>query len=239
MFDLLIQVCPAFWRMALLIGWVSNPVIGFSQPFSLHVQPVFSGKKIVLEQAFRGENGDTLAVQTLKFYLGNFEFRKNGYVVFAEKTYRLIDLEDEKSLALVFNFPEKATFDSLYFDLGTDSLTNSAGVMGGDLDPARGMFWTWQSGYINLKLEGFSSRCPARAGMFMFHLGGFLPPFQTVRRVVLPFSKPVNSRINFDLAPFFQSVDWAQKPGIMSPGMEAVRLMDVLAAGFHFAPDRD
>lgn len=203
-----------------------------AQDFSLQICPVFAHEKIVLEQPLHTSTGDTLTLSTLKFYLGNFGFWKNGQVVHTENAHRLLDLEDETTLRLTFDFPENTAFDSIAFDLGVDSLTTASGAMGGDLDPTRGMFWTWQSGYINLKLEGFSSKCPARGGLFELHLGGYLPPFQSVRRVVLPFSKKENARLDFDLNPLFRQIDWEKKSGIMSPGAEAVRLTNVLATSF-------
>jgi hypothetical protein len=38
--------------------------------------------------------------------------------------------------------------------------------------------------------------------------------------------------VTLDLAAFFEQVDWANKPNIMSPGTEAVRLSGVLAKSF-------
>lgn len=207
--------------------------------FSIQMQPIFLEKNIVLDEPLFDKNGDSLAIHELKFYLGNFEFLKNGQVVFQEKSHRLVDVENEKSLVLDFDMPENPDFDSLRFDLGVDSLTNVSGAMGGDLDPTRGMFWTWQSGYINFKLEGFFEKCPARNGEFQFHLGGYLQPFQTVQRLNINAMRASNPsglqsriQIDLDLSPFFEKTDWAKKPGVMSPGGEAVRLSEVLAKSF-------
>lgn len=203
-----------------------------AQDYKLFIQPVFSNAKIMLEKPVFSPNGDSIVISGLKFYLGHFEFWKSGRLIFSENKYHLIDLEDENSLLLVFDCSVPTPFDSLRFYFGIDSLTNTAGAMGCDLDPTKGMFWTWQSGYINLKLEGFSSGCPNRAGKFEFHLGGYLPPFQTVRPVVLSNPDSEKARLNLDLANFFQQIDWQKKSNVMSPGTEAVRLTDVLAHSF-------
>jgi hypothetical protein len=42
------------------------------------------------------------------------------------------------------------------FLLGVDSARNVSGIQTGALDPARGMFWTWNSGYVMAKIEGSS-----------------------------------------------------------------------------------
>lgn len=217
----LLLICSAIWM----------PLA--AQHLSIHIQPVFYGEKIVLEHPFIDPAGNSLNISLLKCYLGNFAFWKNGKIVFSEKSYHLIDLEDEHSLQLSFNFSGKTAFDSLRFDLGVDSLTTMAGAMGGDLDPTKGMFWTWQSGYVNFKTEGVSSQSSARNGGFEFHLGGFLPPFQTARHIkVGAIPNPDEARLDFDLTPFFQKIEWQKNPNIMSPGAEAVRLMDILATSF-------
>jgi len=43
-----------------------------------------------------------------------------------------------------------------------DSLANVSGAMSNDLDATKGMYWSWQSGFINLKIEGKSASCKTR-----------------------------------------------------------------------------
>jgi hypothetical protein len=203
-----------------------------AQHFSIHFQPVFYEKNIVLNAPFFDQNGDSLAFHTLRFYVGNIVFLKNGTPVFEERKYHLLDLENEKSLDMAFQFPKKMDFDSLQFDLGVDSLTHVLGAMGGDLDPTRGMFWTWQSGYINFKMEGFHEKCSAQKHEFEFHLGGFLSPFQTVQKVVLPVFSIGKIWVNLELAPFFEKINWAKKQNVMSPSAEAVRFSEILSKSF-------
>jgi hypothetical protein len=199
----------------------------------IHVQPMFQGKKVVLEEPMRSRGGDPLLLNTLRFYLSNFVFLKNGTVVFEEKnSFHLLDLEDENTLDLKFSELEGLDFDGLQFNLGIDSLTHISGVMGGDLDPTKGMFWTWQSGYVNFKLEGTFKKCPTRNHEFQFHLGGYLAPFQSVQSVQLKVSKPENLVLQLDLTPFFEQVDWAKKYSIMSPCKEAVEASGILANSF-------
>jgi hypothetical protein len=199
---------------------------------NVHVQPVFLGKNIALDEPMRDQNGDSLTFHTFRFYLGNFVLLKNGAVVFEEKKYRLLDAAFENSLNLTFQIPEHLAFDQLQFDLGVDSLTNVSGAFGGDLDPTQGMYWTWQSGYINTKIEGFYPKCPARLHEFQFHLGGYLPPFPSVQTVTLPISEMKNLRVHVELAPFFEQVDWQKSHSIMSPGEAAMRMSKLLAKLF-------
>jgi hypothetical protein len=148
------------------------------------------------------------------------------------QSHHLLDLEQEASLTPTFQMPENLTFDSLFFELGVDSLSTASGAMGGDLDPTKGMFWTWQSGYINVKMEGYHSKCPNKNHGFEFHLGGYLPPFSSLQKVTVPLVSNKKALITLEFAPFFEQVDWGKKPSIMSPGAEAQRLSGIMAKSF-------
>ncbi len=198
--------------------------------FVLSFQPIFKGKKISLNESAQKS---APSITMMRFYLSSFAFVKKGAGVFEEKnSYHLLDLEDESTLELKFGGLENLDFDQIRFKLGIDSLTHISGAMGGDLDPTKGMFWTWQSGYVNFKLEGAFEKCPTRNHAFQFHLGGYLAPFQSVQEVQISVPKGEKAQLQLDLTPFFEQVDWAKKYSIMSPSKEAVALSKVLANSF-------
>lgn len=203
-----------------------------AQSARISVRPVLLGTPVVLEQPLTGANGDSLVFSALRFYLGAFEWRAGGQVVYRDAAYHLVDLEEPASLHLSFPPAAPPAFDTLVFCIGVDSLTTMAGAMGGDLDPVKGMFWTWQSGYIHLKAEGKATGCPARGGNFEFHLGGYSAPFQTVQRVAVPIRRTGPVLLDFDLGPFFEAAQRAGTWRLMSPGKEATRLAGVLGKSF-------
>lgn len=209
-----------------LLAWL--PVVVFAQPFTLTIQPVLHGQAIRPDADFPLKNGDTIQFETFRCYVGQFVFLKDNKTVFEEKQYHLVDFETEKSMNITFKGLDASTdFDALQFNLGVDSLTTASGVMGGDLDPSKGLFWAWQSGYINVKIEGNLRN--AQRHDFEYHLGGYLSPFQSVQQVVLNAHHSKSSVLNIELAPFFQADIAAQQRKIMSPGASAVRLMAILA----------
>jgi hypothetical protein len=53
-------------------------------------------------------------------------------------------MNTDKHSKLSFDLPTYLKYDQIQFQLGIDSLTNVSGAMGGDLDPTKGMYWTWQ-----------------------------------------------------------------------------------------------
>lgn len=203
------------------------------ETIKIHFQPVFKERRVDLEAPLQSDRGDSMALHTCRFYLSNFVFLKKGAVVHAEKnSHHLLDLEAEHTLDLRFQLPENSHFDELKFELGIDSLTQVSGAMGNDLDPTKGMFWTWQSGYINVKLEGFHVKSPARNHAFQFHLGGYVSPFQSQQSVHLAIPKEGNLQLVLDLEPFFEQVDQTHQYSIMSPAAAAVDLSKTLANSF-------
>ena len=205
----------------------------FAQPTMLHFQPVFMERPIALNTTIHNAQGDSLSITLLRFYVGHFRFFNKGSTVFEDNTYHLLDLEEENTLKIPFQLPQNTFFDSLQFDLGVDSLTNVSGAIGGDLDPTKGMYWTWQSGYINFKIEGIYEKCPTRDRTYSFHLGGYLPPFQSVQTIKLATPKTKNLAINIALDTFFAQIDEQKKYNIMSPSKTAVGLMQQLTGLFY------
>lgn len=224
---------------ALFIRLLFLPFGSFAQPaqraaFVLHIRPVLNQKKLMLNTGV-AVSDDSIALQQLRFYLGQFTFSNKGKTVFQDTAYHLVDLEEDHTQAIVFDFPQKMRFDRIAFNFGVDSLTTASGAMGGDLDPTKGMFWTWQSGYIHFKMEGFSKKSSGRNGLFQFHLGGYLPPFQTLQRVYVDVERrkgDTHFELVFDLAALFREANWTKFHNIMSPGAEAVRLSGILAKSF-------
>jgi len=144
----------------------------------------------------------------------------------SNKKAHLIDLS--KELSLQINEKKSFDFDKVKFNIGVDSLTNVSGIFEGDLDPANGMYWTWQSGYINFKLEGTSSLCPSRKNKFYWHIGGYSPPFNTLRQVALK----TNEKVNIQLGELFEEIDVSVKYQVMSPNDNAVQIADKLPSLF-------
>jgi hypothetical protein len=69
--------------------------------------------------------------------------------------------------------------------VGVDSARNVSGAQTGALDPANGMFWTWNTGYIMAKLEGNAPTSPS--GTFEYRIGGFKEPDNVIKKPTLLF----------------------------------------------------
>jgi hypothetical protein len=178
-----------------------------------------------------------MAFETLRYYISGVSFYMDGRRVFSEdNSYHLIDAAAAEKSGFSVHVGQPIRFDEVRFNLGIDSVTNTAGVIGGDLDPTTGMYWTWQSGYINFKLEGISKSCPARKNRFQFHLGGYAGANNSLQQVSLKVKNSKNIKVGLPLDKFLQEIDLANQHTVMNPCGEAVVLSGKLASLFEILP---
>lgn len=176
---------------------------------------------------------NALKIETCQFYLSNFVLLKNDTEVWREANSHHLLIEDyNESLTIPLYCPDNVDFDAIQFLLGIDSITNVSGAYGGDLDPTKGMYWAWNSGYINFKLEGKDTRCPTRNNQFQFHLGGYLPPFSAAQEIRLNVKKSKKIDILVELSTFFTDVDLSKLHTVMSPSAKAKKLSVIAASMF-------
>jgi hypothetical protein len=91
------------------------------------------------------------------------------------------------------------------------------------------MYWTWQSGYSNFKLEGVSDFCPARNNRFQFHLGGYQAPFNALQKVELKTLNTKRININVAIDKLLAQLNLKETYQIMSPSQKAVELSQIAA----------
>jgi hypothetical protein len=207
------------------------------QVVELTIFPTFNTEPITLEEAYKFNQGkDSITFSTIKFYISNLEFYYKNKLIHKEKEgAHLIDLENENSNKMKIDVGKINLFDEVKFDLGIDSSTNVSGAFGGDLDPTKGMYWTWQSGYINVKIEGQSNLCNNRQKEFQLHLGGHANEVNALQAIILkvPQTTPIN--IEIDLFAYVKSIDLSGNNMVMSPSSNAVILSNKLAQCFKVA----
>jgi len=95
------------------------------------------------------------------------------------------------------------------------------------------MYWAWNTGYINAKLTGHSTACKTLHQEFGFHIGGYLSPYQTARKVVIRIPAlrvKTNAQqtltLTYDLGNWFTKTDLSQTNTISTPGKAAVEMAD-------------
>jgi len=197
----------------------------------------FNLKNIPLEYV------DTLLhVETLKCYVGHIELLDMNKQIIGRDSvsYRLLDFSNRSSLN--FSIPintHRASYIRL--TLGVDSVTNAAGVHCCALDPANGMYWSWQSGYIQFKLEGKQKDGTA----LNLHLGGFSNAHMSSITDEIPIHRwvtsgpllPPNERqqgilVELDLSTFIERVNANKEYSLMSPNSHVQEYMRKLCSSF-------
>lgn len=198
----------------------------YAQETNIEFNVQFKGEDLILNNTYI-LNGHEIKISVCKFYISNI-----GLNTISDTNYHLLDVENPTSLRIPITQNYKPS-PICYFNIGVDSVKSVSGVFGQDLDPTNGMYWAWQSGYINCKIEGSSPQCISRKNRFQFHLGGYASPFNTLRSFSIPL-KNTNGKyiINLNLDQFLESVDLSKNNRVMNPGQKAMEISSLLAKCF-------
>ena len=200
----------------------------------LEFNPTWNERPLVMGNYHQFSDGkDSIKFEVFKFYITNIRLSKHGNDVYCDSNnHHLINLSVSNKIHL--NIPTSISFDSIHFKIGTDSFANTSGAMKGDLDPMHGMYWAWQSGYINVKIEGISSACRTRKNAFQYHLGGYLGEYKTQQK--LSFYNTSNQfKINISVNEIVNHDALLNTPEVMSPGVLAVKFMQQFKNSFRLA----
>lgn len=193
--------------------------------------------KLVLDSTeYTNPFGEIYRVSKLKYYISNIKLNNQRYSFAAPNSYNLIDAAEPASMMFVINPPEN-TYNSISFIVGVDSIKNISGAQSGALDPANGMFWTWNSGYVMFKLEGNSPASNIINHRIEYHIGGFSGPDKVLQEITLPLPATLNVRygrnveivIAADIDKLWQGVNnlkIAETPATMTPGILAKKIAD-------------
>lgn len=189
--------------------------------------PKFGADPLEFNKNYVTQNNDTVRLGSFRCYISAIELRYSDGVVFQQPGYHLLDAAQTATLSVPVSIDRKKILSQVAFNIGVDSTASVSGAMSGDLDPANGMYWAWQSGYINLKIEGSSPNCKTRKNAFQFHIGGYLHPYCALRKVTLAYDKRTeNIPIAIDLKRFFEMLRLSQTNSVMVPGATAMQLAD-------------
>ena len=196
----------------------------------LRIIPSWDNKALELEQVYLTENNDSISFSTLKMYFSDFRFREklSGGITEID-TLIFYDLADS-STHTFFNDLNLKNFESLAFTLGLDSTKNVSGELENAYDPLLGMYWAWNTGYVNLKLAGKSNLILTKTHDFEFHLGGYRYPLATAQNIEVDLN---DQYIYFDLEKLFsESINLSKNHHIMLPGKEAFLISQGLSDCF-------
>lgn len=141
-------------------------------------------QKLVLGTTpYKNSLGEDFTVTTFNYFVSNIALKKDdGTVLKFPDQYFLIRQADAKTQTIQLKDVPSGNYNELTFTVGVDSLKSVSPVAQrtGVLDVTSygedGMYWSWNSGYIFMKIEGISSVAPARASgqkQYQMHVGGY------------------------------------------------------------------
>jgi hypothetical protein len=128
-----------------------------------------NGKTVVIGDGSTYNNalGQSFNLSVLRYYLHNFKLQSDNGNTIALDKYILVDHAIAAKTKIDLGAVPAGNYTSWTMDAGVDNVNNSSGTQDGDLDPGKGMFWTWNSGYIFFKHEGkWNGSQP-----LLFHMG--------------------------------------------------------------------
>jgi len=180
--------------LAVLVGWglvsgcakAPEPAANTGNLY-LELEPTVGTAPLVLgNTAYPNGNGEQFTISTFKYYLSNVQLhRADGTRYAVPDSYILVDAAQPASQHVALHDIPAGTYTGLSFVVGVDSARNVAGAQTGALDPVKGMFWDWNSGYIFVRLEGTS---PASVtGRYKYAIMGFQRPYNTLRTIAPAF----------------------------------------------------
>jgi len=209
---------------------------------SIQFIPMFGTEKWHPDSSYINYAGEYLQINKCLFYTTNWKAvipnpKKNmqSDTITISDAHYLIDLNDPNSLKLPFTIPANCT--QLIFTVGVDSIKNTTGIQTGVLDPAKGMFWTWRTGYIMARMQGSSPVANTAGKRFSYDVGGFESPYNAVRTIslILPQKAAAGKNakstrfIQTDLSVWFKgkhSISIALTPNCHNAGKLAMQLAD-------------
>ena len=206
----------------------------FTQNVNVRFQNKVGDVPLIIDSVnYKNELNQDFTISKFKFYISIVRFENTIGTQTAPSTSFLIDQEDSLSLSTNSISIPSGIYSSLEFILGVDSLHNVSGAQNGALDVLNTMFWTWNSGYIFMKLEGNSSFSNSPGHFFEYHIGGFKEPYNAIRKIKLTFDQPVEISkhkltdilINVNVLEILQhpnSIDFSKNSSIVEPSQSKI-----------------
>lgn len=205
-------------------------------PLSINFSAWVGNDSLHQNQPYLNPFNEEIRVTAFKFYIHGLKLSNTatGKSTSLEDQYHLMDLLSDNSRNIALNVPS-GTYDKLSFIIGVDSILNVSGAQEGVLDPGKGMFWTWNSGYIMAKLEGNSPASTVAQNAFEYHIGGFKGTNNVVKEIEIPLNGGMNHNeegvisLGADVNKWFagsHNIRISENPVVIMPGQKAVEVAE-------------
>lgn len=212
-----------YWILIIVVVLSVAGASAQERVLEIEFRALYDNKPLILKSEVDQFQEKKIVFTRLKYYITNIELCLGNQTVWKEKnSHHLINQAEIETAKVALTIPKGVHYDKIKYQLGVDSLTNVSGAMGGDLDPTKGMYWAWNSGYINFKLEGIYEDCPTRKNKFQFHIGGYAGKVASVQHVEHKLKKDGSIVITVQVDQFLKELNLEEEHSLMSPSTKAV-----------------
>lgn len=168
---------------------------------------------IVSNKEMMNTNGEKFSLSKLKYYITDLQVKGKKI----PGTW-LIDAFGNRMI----NLPFKKVSGDVSFTVGVPDEANYTGAQEGDLDQLNGMYWTWNSGYILFKMEGYFHENSSNQAKIEYHIGGYKPGENAAVKVKVHLKRTRSPIIIFDLKNLWDSSFSMKKNAVVTkPGATA------------------
>lgn len=232
-----------FILLPFLIFYFANAQQKGIGKIQISFENVVGDKILQLDSIYTNNYEEPFSITQFKYYISNISLLDiNGKKTSLGSNYFLIDHKQTESKTCLLHIPQ-GEYKAISFTIGVDSVKNISGVQTGALDPANGMFWTWNTGYIMAKLEGTSPLSNVPMHRINYHIGGFKQPNNSIKTIELTLPSPIQIKSNAtstvnieaDILKWFNGkneIKISDLPFCMNPGVEADKIAENYANMF-------
>ena len=149
----------------------------------------FGNEEISLNTAnYTTLQNESITISEFNYWITNIKFIKSDGSEYVEpESYRLLRANEHATLHFHVKDVPVGTYTAVKFMIGVDVARNTSGAQTGALDPTNSgdMYWNWNTGYIQAKLEGTYKDSTNTDQIFRHHIGGVAAGTETPREVML------------------------------------------------------
>jgi len=168
----------------LLLGSCSEPEIHDGPgTLTLHFDNVVGDANLKLNTTntpYINSKSEAYKITTLRYYVSSIKIKNDDGSVYTDELrsdgsagYYLVNESDADSHDIVLENVPKGNYSEVTFTVGIDANQLNQGAQTGALDPVHGLFWSWNSGYIFMQVEGESPASTEAGHVFQYHVGGY------------------------------------------------------------------
>lgn len=172
----------------------------------VNVKPKFNGELISFDSVYHNVMGYRVMFTKIKFYM---TYAKVGDGTIWEDAYSVAQYDYSNSIELFTTDVTPGSYSEIKFNIGVDSVRNHSDPASYPSDnplnivTSSGMYWTWNSGYIFVIIEGLYDTDSLGSGTppntFTYHLG--MDDYLRVNTQVLNLNleEKITQTVNYEL----------------------------------------